>query len=90
MSLKITFKLFTTLVLIFVWNRFFFFFSHFLKGGGGGGGDGGGKISEDILRNQWWSHQRQSCISDFQHHLYHFKMGFHLIWVRISQLSPPF
>lgn len=41
MSLKITFKLFTTLVLIFVWNRFFFF-PHFLKGGGGGGGDGGG------------------------------------------------
>lgn len=41
MSLKITFKLFTTLVLIFVWNRFFFFFfPHFLKGGGGG--DGGG------------------------------------------------
>lgn len=40
MSLKITFKLFTTLVLIFVWNRFFFF-PHFLKGGGGGG-DGGG------------------------------------------------
>lgn len=39
MSLKITFKLFTTLVLIFVWNRFFFF-PHFLKGGGGG--DGGG------------------------------------------------
>lgn len=37
MSLKITFKLFTTLVLIFVWNRFFFFFPHFLKGGGDGG-----------------------------------------------------
>lgn len=39
MSLKITFKLFTTLVLIFV----IFFFPHFLKGGGGGDGGGGVK-----------------------------------------------